>query len=192
MKPQRTLDSLIQQARQGNAAAVSALYREFSPAIYRYVAYRVPTEADAEDLTAEVFLKMVEALPAYQPTGAPFEAWLYRIAAARVADFHRRVNRREVTALSDTLADDAPAPEEQLQQLGEHATLRDALAQLSDEHQLILLLRFVENKSHREVAQVLGKSESAVKTAQYRALTRLTELLGRADKARHYLRGKHD
>lgn len=190
--PQRTLDSHIQQARQGNAAAVSALYREFSPAIYRYIAYRVPTEADAEDLTAEVFLKMVEALPAYQSTGAPFEAWLYRIASARVADFHRRVNRRNVAALSDHLADDAPTPEAQFQQRGEYEALRAALAQLTDEQQSILLLRFVENKSHREVAQILGKTESAVKTAQYRALTRLTEIMGQVAKARHYLRGKHD
>ena len=87
MMSQRNLDPQIERARQGDAGAVSALYRAFSPAIYRYIVYRVPTEADAEDLTGEVFLKMVEALPAYEPTGAPFEAWFYRIAAARVADF---------------------------------------------------------------------------------------------------------
>lgn len=192
MMSQRNLDALIQQARQGDAGAISTLYQEFSPAIYRYIMYRVPAEGDAEDLTAEVFLRMVEALPGYQPTGAPFEAWLYRIAAARVADFYRRRGRREVSPLSDMLADDEPQPEERLEARIEMDTLREALARLSDDEQTLLLLRFVENKSHREVAEILGKSENAVKTAQYRALTRLAELLGKTEKARHYLRGTHD
>lgn len=192
MMSQRNLDALIQQARQGDAGAISTLYREFSPAIYRYIMYRVPAESDAEDLTAEVFLRMVEALPGYQPTGAPFEAWLYRIAAARVADFHRRRGRQAVTPLSDVLADEAPQPEERLEASIEMDTLREALSHLPEDQQTLLLLRFVENKSHREVAEILGKSESAVKTAQYRALTRLAELLGQPEKARHYLRGTHD
>ncbi|MBN2472288.1 MAG: sigma-70 family RNA polymerase sigma factor [Anaerolineae bacterium] len=192
MMSQRNLDALIQQARQGDTRAVSALYREFSPAIFRYIMYRVPAEADAEDLTAEVFLRMVEALPEYQPTGAPFEAWLYRIAAARVADFHRRRSRREVGPLVDELADEAPQPEERLETSAEMDTLRAALARLPEDQQTLLLLRFVENKSHREVAEILGRSESAVKTAQYRALTRLAKLLGEPTKTRHYLRGTHD
>ena len=85
MKP-ADLETLIERARTGDTDAVAALYRLHAPAIFRYIAYRVPTEADAEDLTAEVFLRMVEGLPAYRSEGAPFEAWLYRIAAARVAD----------------------------------------------------------------------------------------------------------
>ncbi len=192
MTPAHALDSLIQRARHGDAEAVAALYREYSPAIYRYIVYRVPTDADAEDLTGEVFLKMVEALPGYEPTGAPFEAWLYRIAAARVADFHRRAYRRPVGPLTDDLADDAPQPEVHMEERGELDGLRAALSQLNDEQQTILLLRFVENRSHREVAEMLGKSESAVKMAQFRALTRLSDLLGLPEKLRHYLRGTHD
>ncbi|GAB4571458.1 MAG: sigma-70 family RNA polymerase sigma factor [Anaerolineae bacterium] len=185
-------ETLIERARQGDTDAIAALYRQYAPAIYRYIAFRVPTDADAEDLTGEVFLKMVEALPGYNPSGAPFEAWLYRIAAARVADFHRRRNRRSFQPLAESLADDTPQPEEHLLDQGELDRLRAALSELTEEQQTLLLLRFVENKSHREVAAILGKSESAVKTAQYRALTRLSEVLGLPEKVRHYLRGKHD
>ncbi len=186
------LDPLIQRARKGDEQAIADLYQMFARMIYRYIAYRVPTEADAEDLTAEVFLKMVEGLPSYRVTGAPFEAWLYRIAAARVVDYRRRQNRRPQTALAESMADTGPLPEEQMQQHSEVAKLREALAGLSDEQQTILLLRFLEGKSHREVAVILGKSETAVKTAQHRALTRLATLLGSAEKARHYLRGHDD
>jgi RNA polymerase sigma-70 factor (ECF subfamily) len=186
------LDPTIRCAQQGDEQAVAQLYQTYAPMIFRYIAYRVPTEVDAEDLTAEVFLKMVEGLPAYRFTGAPFEAWLYRIAAARVVDFRRRQARRPQTELADTLADSEPLPEEQLQQRHEVDTLRAALDKLGDEQQTILLLRFLEGKSHREVAVILGKSEAAVKTAQHRALTRLAALLGSDDKVRHYLRGRDD
>ena len=186
------LTRLIERARQGDAEAVSALYQMYAQAIYRYVVYRVGDEGDAEDLTAEVFLKMVEALPAYQPSGAPFEAWLYRIASARVIDFYRRRGRRPQVELSEQLPGTGPLPEERLYHKQEAAELRAALASLSPEHQNVLILRFVENRSHKEVAALLGKSEPAVRMIQHRALTQLAEALGSDSKARHYLRGRND
>jgi RNA polymerase sigma-70 factor (ECF subfamily) len=161
-------------------------------AIYRYVSYRVSEEAAADDLTAEVFLRMVEGLPHYQQNGAPFEAWLYRNAAARVADFYRAQSRHPQEALSDTEPDRAISPEGFLQDEEEQTELRAALRQLSEEHQDILLLRFVERKSHTEVALLLGKSVTAIKSAQHRALSRLAELMGSNGKMRHYLRGSDE
>src|SRR5688500_18290688 len=108
-------ERLVQRAKQGNAEAVAALYRMFVQPIYRYILYRVPTAEDAEDLTAEVFLKMVKGLPMYQQTGAPFEAWLYRIAAARIIDFRRRANHRPQISLEDTFRDSRSLPEDELQ-----------------------------------------------------------------------------
>ncbi|MCZ7543504.1 MAG: sigma-70 family RNA polymerase sigma factor [Anaerolineae bacterium] len=175
--------------REARSSAVAALYQAYADAIFRYIAYRVPTSEDAEDLTAEVFVKMVEGLPGYRLTEAPFEAWLYRIAAARVIDFRRKMMRRPQQALSEQLTDDAPSPEAEVQGHQEFETLRDALAQLGDEHQTLLILRFVERKSHEEVAAILDKSVSAVKSAQHRALSQLAALLGADQKARHYLRG---
>jgi len=180
------------RARQGDAEAIAALYRMYAQAIYRYVAYRIGNEGDAEDLTAEVFLRMVEALPAYQPSGAPFEAWLYRIASARVVDYYRRHGRRPQVELTEHLPGTGPLPEERVHRDQEAAELRAALASLAPEHQKVLILRFVENRSHKEVAAVLGKSEAAVRMIQHRALTQLAEALGSDSKARHYLRGRDD
>ncbi|MDX1990970.1 MAG: sigma-70 family RNA polymerase sigma factor [bacterium] len=183
------LQPLIQRAQQGDEAAIGSLYERCAPLIYRYIYYRVSTTEDAEDLTAEVFKRMLEGLPRYRHTGAPFEAWLYRIAAARVVDFRRRQKRRPVIQLAETLEDSKPKPEEQVVQRLEVEELRRALRQLNDEQQTILLLRFVERKSHQEVADILGKSMTAVKSAQHRALVLLVSALGSEDKVRHYLRG---
>lgn len=183
---------LIRRACAGDQDAIAALYRAHVQAIYRYISYRVPEAAVADDLTAEVFLRMVEGLPAYTLNGAPFEAWLYRIAAARVADYYRARTRRPQTELSDTEPDRGISPERMLQNAEEHAELRAALRELSAEQQDILLLRFVERKSHAEVAKILGKSVTAIKSAQHRALTRLAELMGLNGKSRHYLRGSDE
>jgi RNA polymerase sigma-70 factor (ECF subfamily) len=181
---------LIRRACNGDRDAIAALYRAHVQAIYRYISYRVPDSALADDLTAEVFLRMVESLPHYSVNGAPFEAWLYRIAAARVADYYRRRNSRPLEALTDDEPDRADSPEGTIQGAEEKDELRAALRKLTDEQQDILLLRFVERKSHAEVAAITGKSVSAVKSTQHRALTRLAELMGIESKGRHYLRGE--
>lgn len=185
------IQQVIARAQKGDSHAVAELYETYVEMVYRYIAYRVPTTADAEDLTAEVFIKMVEGLPRYRYQGIPFEAWMYRIAAARIVDFRRRMNRRAHTELPDTLQDENLLPEEQVQERQEFETLRAALGRLSDEQQNILVLRFIERKSHQEVAELTGKSVSAVKSIQHRALIELTGLLGSEEKIRHYLRGGH-
>lgn len=182
----------IQQAQRGDEEAISTLYQLYADKIYRYIAYRVGSEADAEDLTADVFIRMVEGLPKYQYTGAPFDAWLHRIAAARVADHHRRQSRRPHVELSDGLPSGGPAPEELVMESQEMTELREALMMLSEDDQNVLLLRFVERKSHQEVADIVGKSVTAVKSIQHRALVRLAGLLGSEEKARYYLRGNDD
>jgi len=183
-------DTLIHRAQAGDADAVAALFQHYAPAIARYVGYRVPDAALVEDLTAEVFLRMVEGLPHYTITGAPFEAWLYRIAAARVADYYRQQHRRPEEQLSESVPTGQPSPEMTVEQHEEFEALRSALSQLSDEQQTIVLLRFVERKSHEEVAAITHKSVRAIATAQHRALKRLARLLGTEKSVRHYIRGK--
>lgn len=183
-------NSLIRRAQQGDANAVAELYRRYVPAITRYVSYRVSNNAVIEDLTAEVFLRMVESLPHYEITGAPFEAWLYRIAAARVADYYRLRERRPEQELTETIHAGQPSLELSVEQHEEMEALRAALSQLNEEQQTILILRFVERKSHEEVAVIVNKSVRAIATAQHRALKRLASLLGTEKSARHYIRGK--
>ena len=183
---------LIKRAKAGDSQAVSQLYRAHAQKIYRYIAYRVPTTSDAEDLTSEVFMRMLEGLATYEIMDVPFEAWLYRIASHRVADFFRsRSRQKQVIELHETIANDDPMPEENLQKQQEFKKLRGALEYLNQEQQDVLILRFIENKSHQEVADILDKSHSAVRTIQHRALVRLSQLLGADEKAKHYLRGGH-
>lgn len=180
---------LIARAQQRDREAIAELYRRHVQSIARYIAYRVSDEALVEDLTAEVFLRMVEALPEYRVTGAPFEAWLYRIAAARIADHYRQAERHPEQDLSDGMSTGAASMEDAIEQREELDALRAALQQLTVEQQTILVLRFVERKSHSEVAQIIGKSSEAVATAQHRALRQLARLLGTDKTDRHYLRG---
>ncbi|WP_119065399.1 RNA polymerase sigma factor [Aggregatilinea lenta] len=182
-------DILIARAQRGDAGAISILYQRYVQAIARYIGYRVPDGQIVEDLTSEVFLRVVESLPAYRVTGAPFEAWLYRIAAARVADYYRRHRRAALEPLDDLHADGALLPEQTVQQDETFQELRAALQQLSDEQQTILILRFVERMSHEEVALIVNKSVEATATAQHRALKRLASLLGIRKTGRYYLRG---
>lgn len=188
--PAVDIPAQVARAKRGDQRAVALLYEIHAQRIFRYIVTRVPTVADAEDLTAEVFVRMVKGLPAYQITGAPFEAWLYRIAASRVTDFYRRNDRHSQTELDESLRDSELPPEEQILHRQTLDHLRAALQQLPEDHQTILILRFVERKSHEEVAQILGKSVPAIKSAQHRALIHLTELLGSTQKVRHYLRGE--
>lgn len=181
---------LVTRAQQGDADALGMLYDIHVDAIYRYVRFRVPGVADAEDLAAEVFLNMVKRLPKYRQTGAPFEAWLYRIASTLVADFYRQMKRRPQAELSEMLSGDDPTPEDQVQQEQELSMLMDAWQALNTDQQTILFLRFRERKSHEEVAAITGKSVNAVRNAQHRALGQLAARLGSEGKARHYLRGQ--
>jgi RNA polymerase sigma-70 factor (ECF subfamily) len=184
-------EQLIKSSKSGDKAAVSQLYERYVDRIYRYVAYRVPVD-DAEDLTAEVFVRMVEGLATFEYTGAPFESWLYRIAAARIADFHRLRARKPIGDIDESMSDSSPQPEERLMDEQEQKRVREALLQLDPEDQQLLILRFVERKSHKEVAEIMEKNEAAIRTAQHRALKKLAKFLGSNSKAPHYLRGKNE
>lgn len=183
-----SIETLINRAKVGESDAVTQLYEMHVDQIYRYIAYRVPNE-DAEDITSEVFINMVQSLSSYTYTGAPFESWLYRIASARIADYYRKNKRRDHVELNEQYKSNSPQPEENLITEQEQEKIRDKLKFLSEDQQTLLILRFVERKSHDEVAQVLGKSVTAVKTMQHRALKRLAQLMGKEKKERYYLRG---
>lgn len=189
MQPLPDERDLIGRARQGDKQAVSALYEAYAQAIYRYISYRVESDAAAEDLTAEVFLRMVQGLPRYEDTGAPFGAWLYRIAASQVIDHYRRNRRHPAEPLPDNQAMDDTDPLGRLTKQEEREHLRRALAALPDDYQTLLILRYMQQLPHAQVAAVLNKSEAAIRVMQHRALKALARELGESGKARSYLRG---
>lgn len=188
MQPLPNEGQLISQAQAGDKAAVSTLYEAYVQAIHTYIGYRVESDMIAEDLTAEVFLKMVQGLPRYRDIGAPFGAWLYRIAATQVADHYRHHQR--IVDLSENQATDDTDPFGKAAKKEERQRLRQALAALPTEYQTLLILRFMQNQPHSMVAAALNKSEAAIRVMQHRALKALATELGADTKVRSYLRGE--
>lgn len=188
MQPLPNEGQLIAQAQRGDKAAVSALYEAYVQAIHSYIGYRVESDMIAEDLTAEVFLKMVQGLPRYRDVGAPFGAWLYRIAATQVADHYRQHKR--IVDLSENQATDDTDPFGKAAKKEERQRLRTALATLPSDFQTLLILRFMQGQPHSMVAAALNKSEAAIRVMQHRALKALATELGTDTKARSYLRGE--
>lgn len=170
---------LIQRAKHGDQAALSELYNLHVDRIYQYVRYRIGNDQTAEDITAEVFLRAIESLGNYIDQGAPFIAWLYRIAYARIVDFWRRGKRQQTAPLNDPLLQDGLVATDEAIDVDflQHRSLRTALQQLTDDQQNVIVLKFMQHMSNAEIAQILGKTEGAVKALQRRALEALARLL---------------
>ena len=169
-------DRLVNQARRGDNRAFSELYRRHVDMIYRYAYARVRDATVAEDLTAQVFLKAFEGLPNYEPRGAPFSAWLYRIAHARTVDYWRQQQRRQEVGLLESLPATDPQPEDIVVAKSEWKAAVDLLAQLTDDQRDVIILRFIEDMSLAEVAEALDKTVGAVKALQHRALASLARI----------------
>ena len=174
---QRGEARLIQRAQQGDRQAQGELYERHVDPIYRYVRTRVRDDAVAEDLTAEVFIKALEGLSEYEARGYPFQAWLYRIARARTVDYWRRQERRREVALEETLPTEGSHPEELVEMQDQWGRAMDLVAQLTDDQQDVLILRFIGELTLSEVAEALGKTTGSVKSLQHRALASLARLL---------------
>lgn len=165
--------TLILRAQQGDAAALAALYQRHAPALFRYFLLRLHERAVAEDLTGEVFLKVVEGLERYQQRGTPLAAWLFRIAHDRMVDYVRHTSRRPTTVLLESIVDPENGPENQVADDVERQHLMNAIGNLNDEQKLVIQLRFIESYSLEDVAHIMRKTVGAVKALQHRALNNL-------------------
>jgi RNA polymerase sigma-70 factor (ECF subfamily) len=170
--------ALAVRASKGESAAFGLLYDRHVDAIYRYVYYRVRDDAEAEDLTSDVFMRALKAMPRYEPRQA-FLAWLYRIARNAVIDRARRGNRQVSfeDALEHPMADQVLDPDEQILATSDNATLRGALARLTPLQQEVIVLRFLEGYSTHEIARIVGKREGTVRGIQFRAIGALRQLI---------------
>jgi RNA polymerase sigma-70 factor (ECF subfamily) len=168
---------LIRRARDLEETALSELYRRYANDIFRYIHYRVRDENVAEDLTGDVFTRMLQGLPGFTFRGAPFSAWLYNIAHARVVDYFRHQKVRVHIPLDEHLPSAGQHPEKAVELEEEHRTLLNAIGQLTDDQRQVLLSKFIERHSNAEIAAILGKTEGAVKSLQHRALASLQRIL---------------
>jgi RNA polymerase sigma-70 factor (ECF subfamily) len=168
---------LIAKAVRRDASAFASLYDLHVVRVYRHIYYLVANDRDSEDLTAQTFLKAWEAIGRYRDRGAPFVAWLLRIAH-NVAISHIRA-RRAHSALDESYVDQQQIrnPEEALDRLDEEGSVREALLNLRDEQRQVLMLRFVEELDYAQVAKLIGKSVPAVRVIQHRALGNLRKII---------------
>jgi RNA polymerase sigma-70 factor, ECF subfamily len=163
------------EAAQRDTACFGDLYEHYFELVYAYVFRRMRDRNEAEDLTAEVFRKALRSLPRFKWTGAPFAAWLFRISSNLIADRAQRA-AREGNVGSDENGLEIRAPQSQqadLEQSERSAVLFRLVDGLAEDQRLVLRMRFAEEKSIREIAQTLGRSEGAIKQLQFRALEKL-------------------
>lgn len=167
---------LVKRAIRRDAEAFGQLYDLYLDRIYRYIYYRVGDQAQAEDLTEEVFLKAWEAIGKYRWQGIPFGAWLFRLAHNRVIDHFRAQRPR---APLDEGLPAAVDVEEVVESRAAAAQVREALRLLTEEQQQVLILKLIEGLDNREIAAITGKNEGAIRALQFRGLRALRALLTR-------------
>jgi RNA polymerase sigma-70 factor (ECF subfamily) len=170
--------ALIARAKVGDADAISALYERYAPQIQRYIASRLGDPVQAEDVCADVFVKVLESLARYEDRGWPFSAWLYRIAYARTVDVLRQSRRRHSVPLDERQLGTLDPPDDAVMTRIAYHEIKGAMDILTREQRLVLRLRFDEDRSLAEIAQSLGRSVGSVKALQHRGLTRLAQELG--------------
>ena len=169
---------LVERGQKGDRTALEELYLIHFDRIYSYLHMTVGNRHDAEDLTTQTFLKMLEKIGTFKWQSAPFSAWLFRIAHNLAMD-HFRASRRwqpEEEVPEPEGAQESSAEDAALQSIGRRSML-ELIENLSLEQQQVLMLKFLFNFSNGEAGTVLGKSEGAVKSLQHRALASLQKQL---------------
>jgi RNA polymerase sigma-70 factor, ECF subfamily len=163
------------EAAQRDPARFADLYEQYFELVYSYVARRLRNRTEAEDLTAEVFRKALQSLPRFKWTGAPFAAWLFRIAANMIADRAKRAIREGNAGPSLTVSQSGATHVQQTDlEDGERQTqLFRLVEELAGDQKRVLVMRFAEELSIHEIANQLGRTEGAVKQLQFRALENL-------------------
>lgn len=176
--PEQAEERLLVEAAQKDPARFAELYELNFERVYAFIARRVGDRDAAEDLTSEVFHKALANLRRFEWRGAPFAAWLLRIAANAIADRGQRAGRElavddppEVGADARALAD--------LEEVEHRARLFRLVERLPEDQRRVIAMRFAEERSIREIAEALGRTEGAVKQLQFRGLQSLRTQLNK-------------
>lgn len=173
--------NLVKKAKSGgDPEAFGQLYDEYVSQIFRYVYYKVGNYADAQDLTGQTFLRAFENIQSYELRDVAFSSWLYRIAHNLVVDFFRKESKRnDVPIEGHSLGmSETGNPADELMASHESQQLYNALSRLTNNQREVIVLKFIDNLSNWQVAEIMGISVGAVKSAQKRALIALNRILG--------------
>jgi RNA polymerase sigma-70 factor (ECF subfamily) len=169
----------VDRARTGDQHALADIYDWYMPRVYRYVVARIGNSAEAEDLTEEVFLKMLGAIGGFRWREVPFSSWLFRIAHNAIATHYRRSAQRGGTTseLSEDMADGRPDLATSVEERITMDEVRRAAQLLPDAQREVIALRFAVGLSIADTAKALGKREGNIKALQHKAVAKLQKML---------------
>ena len=170
--------NLVQRARQGDHEAFARLYEAHFDKIFRYVVMKIRNQAEAEDMTQQVFVKAYESIGSYQLQGVPFTAWLFRIAHNQMVDFVRKASKKPTIPLDESLPirDDSDL-EGEIETKIEMEKVVLATKQLTKAQREVISLRFAGGLTITEAAKTMRKSEGAIKALQHSAILALRKTL---------------
>ncbi|MDI6820838.1 MAG: sigma-70 family RNA polymerase sigma factor [Patescibacteria group bacterium] len=169
---------IVKKAKNGDEKAFGKLYDEHMPRIYRFVLLRTGRKADAEDLTHQIFMNAWQNVNRYEFRGFPFSSWLYRIANNAVIDYYRTwKNNQPLETTAEEVLTESPNFDEQLDQQLNLKIVKAAINDLEQNQQNVLIMKFVDDLSNKEIAEALEKSEGAIRVIQHRALKQLKNII---------------
>lgn len=169
--------ALLAGVRKLDPAALSQVHDTYYPAIFRYISFRVGDQHTAEDLTSEVFTRLLSAVRDRSAPDNTLRGWLYGVASRVVADHHRKQYRMQKTALHENIPGDSGDPLEAVSRTQTLEALHEALSELTQDQQDVIALRFGYEMPIKEVARTMGKSEGSIKQLQARAVAALSRKL---------------
>lgn len=170
-------DSLVRQAKSGDASAFAQLYDICVEHVYRYIYFRVTNDIVAENVTVQVFFKAWEQLDHYKPSGSPFISWLYAIARNQIIVYYQ-THKKTISELNKSILLDRDSDlSEEVRDMFDMQALRDSLQFLTEEEQQILILKFIVGLPTKNIARIMAKREGDILVLQIRALQTLARYL---------------
>lgn len=172
------IEGLISRAQNGDKEAFTSLYQEYVTPVYRYTYLRVGQVDQAEDLTQEVFIRVLKNIRKYHYRGKPFLSWLFRIAHNLVIDHYRQSKKNGSIPISDSITTASEGdPAAIIEQSMEKAEVEKAIRKLPSKQREVISLRFGSELSIAETASAIGKTEGTVKKLQHEAIIKLRDLM---------------
>ena len=172
--------SLVRRAQEHDQEAFAQLYEKHFDRIYRYVALKIGDKVEAEDMTQQVFLNALQSISSFRWKGTPFSAWLFRIAHNQAVDYLRKKAKQATVPLDESLASNDSNPQLAAEYSLDIEQLVSATKRLTEAQREVIALRFAGELSTAQVAQVMGKSQGAVKALQHSAIAALRKALSAA------------
>lgn len=168
--------TLLEQAYSGDREAIAVIYDAYFEPIYQFIRFRVSSVQIAEDIASDVFLDFIRGLKQRRGPRTNLRAWLFRVARNKIADHYGKQAALPLETIEEWFADDQPNLERQLVDTLDREMIRQLVMQLNLDQQSVLLLRFNQQLSLQETADIMGKNVNTIKTLQSRAIKKLAQL----------------